>query len=60
MEHIRFLVQQIEVIAEKFGIIFDVETIKARSPKRKGSKRTFDKRKESKLRELCDFVKRNL
>jgi putative transposase len=58
-ELIDFIVNKTEEIAQKFGIIFDVETLKPES-KEKTTKRTLHNRKEKKLRELCRFIRKNI
>jgi putative transposase len=58
-ELIDFIVNKTEDIAQKFGIIFDVETLKPES-KEKATKRTLHNRKEKKLRELCRFIRKNI
>jgi len=56
---IDFIVNKTEEITQKFGIIFDVETLKPEL-KEKVTKRTLKNRKEKKLRELCRYVKTNI
>jgi len=52
------ITQLIEDTAIKFGIVFDVETIKIEKPKENNNTRTFENRKSAKLMELCRFAKK--
>ena len=58
-ELIDFIVAKIEEIAQKFGIIFDVDALEAKR-KPDGTQKTIGNRKDKKLKELCRFVKKNI
>ena len=54
-----FAIQKIEEMANKFGIVFDVDTISAEPQKPCKTDQTFNERKSKRLNEVCKFVKKN-
>ncbi|MFH1229708.1 MAG: transposase [Candidatus Aenigmatarchaeota archaeon] len=53
------IVQKIEEMASKFGIVFDVQTISAKPQEKCNTNQTFNERKNKRLNEVCKFVKKN-
>jgi putative transposase len=55
---IDFIIKKTEQVSDKFGIIFDVESIKVEKPKKVTSKRNRYVVGDKKTRELCRLIKK--
>lgn len=59
-ELIDYAVSKIEEIADKFGIIFDVEAIQIEKPKKETPKKSLHYKKKKKAREVCRLFRKKL
>jgi putative transposase len=56
---IDFIVEKTESVAEKFGVVFDVEILEVKREE-KGTEKTFYNRKMEKCNEFCRLVKKEI
>jgi len=57
-ELIDFIVLKIEDISEKFGILFDIQTLKQKRPKKLTKKRNQDLQRRKNTKEVCKLIKK--
>ncbi len=57
-ELLGFIVSKIEDVSEKFGILFDVQTLKPKRPKKLTKKRNQDLQRKKNTKEVCKLIKK--
>ena len=59
-ELIDFIVNKVEEISEKFGIILDIKTFKPEKPEKQTKERNIFLQKKDKTKEICRYIKKQL
>jgi len=57
-ELIGFIVSKIEEVSEKFGILFDIQTLEPKRPKKLTKKRNQDLQRKKNTKEVCKLIKK--
>ena len=57
-ELVDFIVSKIEEVSEKFGILFDIQTLEPKRPKKFTKKRNQDLQRKKNTKEVCKLIKR--
>jgi hypothetical protein len=57
-EFIGFIVSKIEEVSEKFGILFDIQTLESKRPKKLTKKRNQDLQRKKNTKEVCKLIKK--
>ena len=55
---IDFIVSKIEEVSEKFGILFDIQTLEPKKPKKITKKRNQDIQRKKNTKEVCKLIKK--
>ncbi len=57
-ELLDFILTKIEEVSEKFGILFDIQTLEPKRPKKLTKKRNQDLQRKKNTREVCQLIKK--